>query len=107
MSEEKPKKKWYKYLINRYVIVGLAFAIWMTFFDQNSYRMHQDLDMDLERLEEEKVYFNNVINEEEEALEKLKSSPEAYEKIARERFLMKRENEDIFVIEKEDTVSYE
>ncbi|MGI9527488.1 MAG: FtsB family cell division protein [Weeksellaceae bacterium] len=99
--------KWIKYFLNKYTIVGLLFVVWMTFFDQNSYYLHKEIDDDIIRLKEEKAYFENEISIESAQLEELKKNPFQYEKLAREKYLMKRENEDIFVIEKKDSVSYE
>lgn len=104
---EKPKNKWYKFLLNKYLIVGLAFVIWMIFFDQNSYLLHKNLDEDIHELQEEKAFFESEIELEGAELKKMDSHPEEYEKLAREKFLMKRENEDIFVIEPKDSTENE
>ena len=104
MSEKKSNKKWFSILLNKYLIVGLAFLVWMIFFDQNSYLMHNNLDEDIRELKEEKQYFEKEIEVEGSELKRLENQPEEYEKLAREKYLMKRENEDIFVIEKKDTI---
>lgn len=107
MSEEKTHKKWYQFLWNKYFIVGLAFVVWMTFFDQNSYLLHNELDKDLKRLREDKNYYEKEIDTESQELYNLEKNPGEYEKLAREKYLMKRENEDIFVIDKKDTLNHE
>lgn len=107
MSEESSQQKWYHYILNKYVIVGLAFIIWMIFFDQNSYLLHKELDEDITNLKEERAYFEKEIQQEQESLDMLNQDPEEYERIAREKYLMKKENEDIFVIEKKDSLKHE
>lgn len=107
MSEESSQQKWYHYILNKYVVVGLAFIIWMIFFDQNSYLLHKELDEDIINLKEERAYFEKEIQQEQESLDMLNQDPEEYERIAREKYLMKKENEDIFVIEKKDSLKHE
>lgn len=107
MSEESSQQKWYHYILNKYVVVGLAFIIWMIFFDQNSYLLHKELDEDITNLKEERAYFEKEIQQEQESLDMLNQDPEEYERIAREKYLMKKENEDIFVIEKKDSLKHE
>ncbi|MDO5654829.1 MAG: septum formation initiator family protein [Flavobacteriaceae bacterium] len=101
------KKKWWTYFLNKYMIVGIAFVVWMVFFDQNSYLLHRSLDHDIIELKEERKFFKGEIEEESEKLEKMDKNPEEFERLAREKYLMKRENEDIFVIQKLDTVEDE
>lgn len=105
--EESGKKNWYKYILNKYVIVGVAFAVWMIFFDQNSYLLHRDLDEDIVELNEERSFLKSEIETEDSELKRLKKNPEEFEKLAREKYLMKRENEDIFIIETKDTIENE
>ncbi|MDG4946224.1 septum formation initiator family protein [Weeksellaceae bacterium KMM 9713] len=107
MSEETTKMKWYNYLLNKYFIVGLAFVVWMVFFDQNSYLLHKDLDDDIVNLREERAYFKAEIEKEQNHLDRMEKDPREYERLAREKYLMKKENEDIFVIEKKDSLEYE
>lgn len=107
MSERTTKTKWYNYVLNKYFIVGLAFAVWMVFFDQNSYLLHKDLDDDIVNLREERAYFKAEIEKEQNHLDRMEKDPREYERLAREKYLMKKENEDIFVIEKKDSLAYE
>lgn len=106
-EKNKQNIKWYHYLWNKYIIIGIFFIIWMLFFDQNSYILHKELNKDIKILNEDKVYFEKILKSEMEELEDLKNNPEKIEKLAREKYLMKRDNEDIFVIEIKDTVNHE
>ena len=99
--------KWYNYILNKYFIVGLAFVVWMGFFDQNSYLLHKELDDEISSLKEERSYFGGEIQKEQESLDRLNDDPEEFERLAREKYLMKKENEDIFVIEKKDSLKHE
>lgn len=101
--KEKTEKKWYRFFWNKYVLVGTFFLIWMIFFDQNSYLMHRDLDHDISELEKDKAYFENVIVEESILLHELKTNPAETERIAREKYYMKKDSEDIFLIIEQDT----
>lgn len=107
MSEKPNKRKWIYYFINKYFIVGLSFVVWMIFFDQNSYLLHRQLNENISNLMEERDYFQSEIQKENEQLEQLENNPEEYERLAREKYLMKKENEDIFVIEIKDSLQHE
>lgn len=90
---------WIKRLGNRYVLVGLAFAIWMLFLDANSYLVHRELDQELNRMEENILYYKKELEVIREQLQALESDPEKLEKFARETFFMHREGEEIYLIE--------
>lgn len=107
MSEKPNKRKWIFYFINKYFIVGVSFVVWMVFFDQNSYLLHKQLNENISELREERNYFKSEIQKEKVQLKKLEEDPEEYERLAREKYLMKKENEDIFVIEIKDSLEHE
>ncbi|SFJ06138.1 FtsB family cell division protein [Myroides guanonis] len=100
MKENTPKTKMRipKLLKNRFFIAGLFFVIWMLFIDNYSYLEHRVLNEEIEKLEENKAYFQEQIRRDREAIRSLKNS-DATEKYAREKYYMKRENEDIYIIE--------
>ncbi len=95
---EKGNHTWTKIILNKYLLVGLFFAIWMIFFDQNSYFMHQDLDKDIGELQKDKSYFEKQIKIESTRLHELQHNPEENIRLAREKYLMKKDSEDIFLI---------
>ncbi|MAT90469.1 MAG: septum formation initiator [Flavobacteriaceae bacterium] len=104
MSFKKFKqKKWFKIVSNTYVLILIVFVIWMLFFDTNSYIIQKELDDDIEALEESKEFYQSEIDEDKKFLEKMKDSDEL-EKFAREKYYLKKENEDIFIIEHEDSL---
>ncbi len=87
---------------NFYVVTGLAFLIWMLFLDPNDLISRFRLSSRLRALEREKVYYQEKIKEVEKDREELFGDNESLEKFARERYLMKKENEDVFVIVEEE-----
>ena len=99
----KIKKKHLKPFKNLFVIILIAFAIWMLFFDANSYLIHHELNSEIDDLEDEKDYYRREIEKDKKALEEL-STDEGLEKLAREKYYMKRENEEIYIIEYEDSL---
>ena len=95
------KKKWVKVFANTYVLVLTIFVVWMAFFDTNSLLIHNELQNEINKLEQQKEFLKKEIQKDKAALEKL-SSPEALEKYARERYYMKKDNEEIYIIEYEN-----
>ena len=83
---------------NKYVIASLLFILWVVFFDQNNLIERAQNRKELRQLKEDKVYYQEKIKETTERLRELKTNNENLEKFAREQYLMKKENEDVFVI---------
>lgn len=77
-----------------------VFAIWMVFFDQNNLVDQYRLRSQVKNLKREKGYYLEEMEKARKEYEELFTNEESLEKFAREKYLMKRENEDIFVIEK-------
>lgn len=87
-----------KILGNRYVIVLVFFSVWMLFLDNTSYMDHRVLNKQLDGLEDNKKYYQDEIRKDEENIRLLKN-PDQIEKYAREKYYMKRDSEDIYIIE--------
>jgi len=104
-------KTWYKNLIanypflkfigNRYVIVLAFFIIWMLFLDNTSYMEQHVLNNQIEELEDNKTYYQDEINKDNKSIKNLKN-PGQIERYAREKYYMKRDSEDIYIIEYEE-----
>ncbi len=92
------EKQWFKFLSNKYVWILLSFIVWMVFLDNYSFFGHQVLDNQIEELEENIKYYQNQIENDKREIQKLKN-PEQVEKYAREKYYMKKENEDVYIIE--------
>nr|WP_321235119.1 septum formation initiator family protein [uncultured Psychroserpens sp.] len=95
-----------KYLKNIFVIVFISFAIWMLFIDSNSLLIHRELNQDIQDLEDEKEYYKKEIEKDMKAIKEL-STEDGIEKLAREKYYMKKDNEDIYIIEYEDSLKLE
>ncbi|AWH85252.1 septum formation initiator [Flavobacterium album] len=96
-----------KFLGNRYVLVIIFVSIWMLFLDNYSYFDKRVLDKKIDDLEDNKQYYLNEKRKDSAAIKQL-NNPDQTEKYAREKYYMKRENEDIYIIEFEgDTLEEE
>lgn len=87
-----------KILGNRYVIVLVFFTVWMLFLDNTSYLEHRILNKQLNELEDNKKYYRDEIKKDSENI-KLMKNPDQIEKYAREKYYMKRDSEDIYIID--------
>ena len=85
-------------LRNRYVITFLAFLIWITFFDQNNLLERHELSGRIRELEQQKIHYQEEIENNKQRIKELQSNPENLEKFAREQYLMKKPDEEIFVV---------
>ena len=83
---------------NKYFITSLAFVIWLLFFDKNDLFSQLSYRRQLKELQVDKEYYLQEIARNKEDMKELMSDPEHLEKYARERYLMKKDNEDIFLI---------
>ena len=92
-----------KFLKNSYVIIIIIFVIWMIFFDSNSILVHNELNNNINDLNNQKEYYKNEIERDNIELNQIKTDS-GLEKYAREKLFMKRDNEEIFIIEY-DTIS--
>ncbi|HNP75757.1 MAG: septum formation initiator family protein [Cyclobacteriaceae bacterium] len=87
---------------NFYVVTGISFLIWMIFLDSNDLINRYRLSAKLRTLENEREYYQEKIKEVEKDREELMGTSALLEKFAREKYLMKKPSEDIFIIEKKD-----
>ena len=95
---------WFRFLGNKYVWVLLFFILWMLFLDNYSWLDHQVLDQEINELEDNKAYYQQEIRNDSTNIRLLKN-PDQIEKYAREKYYMKKDSEDIYIIEFEgDTV---
>jgi len=91
-------KKLLKYSSNFYVLVSLFFLFWMLFIDSNNLVNHFKLSQKLNQLEDQKEFYLEKKEKINAEREELMSNPELLEKFARERYLMKKPTEDLYVI---------
>lgn len=94
------KKPWLKILSNKYLLILLLFSVWMLFLDNYSYMDQRQLNKQMNELQDNKKYYQDEIRKDKENIKLLKNQDQV-EKYAREKYYMKRENEDIYIIEYE------
>tara|TARA_Y100000739_G_scaffold34288_1_gene26140 strand:- start:108 stop:407 length:300 start_codon:yes stop_codon:yes gene_type:complete len=97
------KSKFIKFIKSTYGIIIILFIIWMIFFDSNSLLVQNDLNNDINKLNQQKSYYNNEIEKDKKELNMIQTDT-GLEKYAREKLYMKKDNEDIFIIQF-DTIS--
>lgn len=96
------KINWIRLLKNKYFVSLLFFVIYVLIFSQNNLIERYSYLKQVKQLEHQKEYYQTQIKENSEKLNQLKTNAKNLEKFAREQYLMKRPNEDIFVIVKEN-----
>jgi cell division protein FtsB len=83
---------------NKFFLITVAFLVWMVFFDKNDlfsqYQYHQQVN----KLKQERDFYKKETAKVAKDLDELTSNPKKLEKFAREKYLMKKDNEDVFVI---------
>ena len=84
---------------HKYIITLLAFGVIMVFLDENSLVQRAKHQEEIKILNEEIAKYRKQFEEDTRKLKELTNNPEALEKIAREKYLMKKPNEDIFIFE--------
>lgn len=95
-----------KIIWNRYFLVLLFFGIWLFFLDNYSYLDHRVLNKEINELEDNKKYYKDEITADSIKIKKLRN-PDMIEKYAREKYFMKKDSEDIYIIEFEDDLHNE
>ncbi|WP_018676067.1 FtsB family cell division protein [Riemerella columbina] len=99
IEKDRPKVKWFRtYVLNRYVITILFFFVWMTFFDNNSFLVINELNGEIKKYESQLVYYKQEYEKNNDFYKKLMDNKGEKEKFARENYFMKRPNEEIFIL---------
>lgn len=91
-----------KILTNRYFLVLMVFCCWMLFFDENNWVRQWRLSQELREARDQKQFYREEFIKDSTFLRLLETDLGTKEKLARENYLMKRDNEDIYVIVRED-----
>ncbi len=97
------KNRLLKLIKSTYGVIITLFIIWMIFFDSNSLIIHYELNNNINELDDQKSYYEKEIADDNIELQLIQSDS-GLEKYAREKLLMKKDNEEIFLIEY-DTIS--
>lgn len=86
------------FLRNKYFIATICFTVWVLFFDKNDFFVQRERKAELGKLLQGKHYYQQEIEKERKFAEDLKHDAGTIEKFAREKYYMKRDNEDLFII---------
>ncbi len=87
---------------NFYFLSTLFFLVWLAFVDSNDLFLQAQLSSKEAELEEAREFYQNKILEVKNDQEALNNNPALLEKVAREKYLMKKDNEDLYIVVKED-----
>ena len=88
------------YLKNKYLIAIVLFIVWITFFDNFNIIKQSKIKKNIKQLEENKKFYIQEITKDSAEYYDLLNDAEKREKFAREKFLMKKEDEDVYIIRK-------
>ena len=99
ISDFSVMKKFPSIITNKYLIAFAFFVVWMLFFDQRDIFYVMEQKQKLKELENKKHYYATEIEKAKKDLADLQNNPDALEKFAREHYMMKRDGEDIYIIE--------
>lgn len=92
------------WLKNKYFLSASAFVVWILFFDPRDVFTQMEHRRELKELQVSKAWYEKEISKESVEAQQLRSNPATIEKYAREKYLMKRDNEDIFIVSEKSDV---
>jgi len=95
--------RYFKIFTNFYIIISLFFIIWMLFIDTNSYLFHRSLNSEIDQLIQKRENLKKEIDKDKKFINDLKD-PDNYEAFAREKFFMKKDGEEIYILEYKDSI---
>lgn len=87
----------FKVLKNKYFLTVVALIVWLVFFDKNDVFTQYELVQKCRKLEKDKNYYLAEIENNKANLNELRTNKKSLETFSREKYLMKKENEDVFV----------
>ena len=90
------------YLKNKYLIAVILFIVWITFFDNFNIIKQSKIKKNIKQLEENKKFYIQEITKDSAEYYNLLNNAEKREKFAREKFLMKKEDEDVYIIRRKN-----
>lgn len=87
-----------RFFFNKYVLILIGFGVWMYFFDDNSIKIHRELNKDIDKLESSIDFYKKEIEKDKKMIDDY-DNQEQLERFAREAYQMKKDSEDIYIIE--------
>ena len=91
-------KKILRFFINKYFLTTLAFVVWLVFFDSNNVLTNRRTRDKLNALRKDKKFYKDEIKKDSILIQKLHSDTLELERLAREKYLMKKDNEDVYLV---------
>ena len=88
-----------KFLRNKFFLTTTSFVVWMLFFDRNDMFTQMERKSELREMKQSKAFYQKQIAENQAFSRDLQYDAQAIEKFAREKYLMKRDNEDLFIVQ--------
>jgi cell division protein FtsB len=88
----------FAFLKNKYFITIVALTVWLLFFDRNNVFSQYERNNEVKKLEAEHEYYRSEIARNKKEGIELQSNPKLLEKFGREHYLMKKDNEDIYLL---------
>lgn len=92
-------KKIFRILTNKFLLTGIAFAMWMIYFDQNNWSAQDERKEQIREIDRNIAYLNAEITRMEQDYHNTTTNPERLEQYAREKYKMKRDSEDLYVFD--------
>jgi cell division protein FtsB len=83
---------------NKFFLVTLAFVVWMIFFDKNDLFSQYEYRTQVNKLKKERDFYKAQTDQVTKELNELTSNRQQLEKFAREKYLMKKDNEDVYLV---------
>jgi len=106
-KEPRPMIKFFQqipaFFKSKFLLTAAGFTVWMLFFDHNNIFVQMERTSELNDLKITKRYYENQVASTRQELNELQSNAASIEKAAREKYLMKKDNEDLFVVAEEKT----
>ena len=93
------------WLKSKYLVTSIAFIVWMLFFDSDDVTLQLKRVKELKQLQQSEENMNQRIADAKKELELLRTNPFTLEKYAREKYLMKKDNEDLYIIVKDGKIT--
>lgn len=95
--------KYFKIFTNIYILSTTLFLFWILFMDTNSFMFHQQLNFEIDQLKKQKNELEIKIEKDKKLIKDLEDV-DNYEAFARENYYMKKDNEEIYIIEYRDSL---
>jgi len=95
--KELKENRYFKVLTNSYIIILTIFLVWIFFFDENT-NLNREFDKEIKELKTTIDFYKQEIERDKNTIKMLQDSLQL-ERFAREKYLMKKKNEDVYIIE--------